>query len=227
MGYILKAGCECGYTKGNLLFGSGMITVNEGKNMPGLENGKDEISMQNISLWKGIANHSTIEKLTDDYAIFNLDCPECNNRIGTTRIEAITLSAEEKRERDRWAYLSDVFQLSGEGGSITFKKDFDDKTFCSWYYYVVKDMGFIEEDIPPSTRKSTYCLTLWEALVRLFLEKPYFHNLHPSNIDEEYHDDILSILRLCYGKSDQEIDYQEWANALSTKIETIRTIVEN
>lgn len=177
--------------------------------------------------WKGLAHFDTFEEENDDYMLFNLICPECQSHISKGKAFAIKEKPVEKVFPERWSTVGKVFELLGEGGSIKFYKAFDNQTLGSFYYFSVHDSGLIQEDISPSTRQSKYCNTFWEALFRLFIEKPYFHNLHPKLVPEDYRDDILSILSLCRDHNNQEIDYAKWGGgAIEAKPDTVKVFVE-
>ena len=168
----------------------------------------------------------TIENISEEYAIVDFECPKCGEHIGSGQGNLIAQKEAVETEKEKFRYLDKIFELGAEGGSIAFYKDYDKKTASDWFYYDVSDMGFEEEDIPPSRRKSELSYTFWESLLRLKNEKPNFYNLHPSDLEEKFKDDIIALLRLCFSEDNIELNYEYCVKILNKKKKELIGFVE-
>lgn len=164
--------------------------------------------------WQGKGSELTIENFSEVDFITDFECPKCGKPIGSGQASLRDAEDETDGAKEKQKHIEKIFELGGEGGSITFFKELDEEIGSTWYYYEVSDMGFEEEDIPPTHRKSQYAFTFWEALLHLKKEKPYFYRLYPVSLDQHFSDDIIALLRLCKIDENAEIHYKTWASAL-------------
>ena len=111
-------------------------------------------------------------------------------------LQYLILEALLKFEKSKIKDQKKVFALGGEGGSIAIYSDHNEETGTPWYYFEVNDMGFEEEDIPPTCRKSEISYIFWESLMKLILDKPYFYKLYPLFVAKDYRNGIISLFRL-------------------------------
>lgn len=176
--------------------------------------------------WQRKGSELVTENISDEHWIFDFGCPECDQHIGSGQSPLIEEEESIQKEKEKWKHFNTILKLGGEGGSITFYSERDDKTWSNWYYYEVYDMGFEEEDIPPSRRKSGYGNTFWEALMLLYFEMPHFYRLHPLQISEQYSHDVISLLRLIRSQEKRDFDYLSWGKALEMNEEAMKMYIE-
>jgi hypothetical protein len=161
-----------------------------------------------------------------DSAIVELDCPKCFEMIGSGQGDIINEEGFLKYEKSKYRDQKKVFELGAEGGSIAIYSVHNNKTCTSWYYFEINDMGFEEEDIPPTQRKSEYSYTFWEVLIRLKDDKPNFFRLYPLLIDEDFQEDVISVLRLMKSNSDFKLDYSSWSKIFKISEVELKQFVE-
>lgn len=106
--------------------------------------------------WQGKGSELDIENISEEHWIIDFECPKCSEYIGSGQSDLV--SAIEK-EKEKCKYHDKIFELAGEGGSITFYVDYDKEINSTSYYYQISEMGF-EEDIPPTNRKIRILLYL-------------------------------------------------------------------
>lgn len=176
--------------------------------------------------WKGKGSEFDIENFSVKHSMIDFECPKCVEHIGSGQPDLVAHKEAIEKEKAKWKFLDIVFKLLGEGGSITFYKQYDEQTASTWYYYEVSEMGYEDLDIPSTFRKSELSFTFWEALLRLKNEKPYFYNLYPECIAEEFSDDIISVLRLCHSEEYAQIDFDYWAKVIDMNIYEFRFHLE-
>ena len=175
--------------------------------------------------WQGKGKELDIENISEEHWIIDFECPKCGEHIGSGQPDLFSSQNAIHQEKEKIKFASQIFKLAGEGGSITFYKEVGTKTASTWYYYEVSDMGFEEEDIPPSLRKSECSFTFWESLMRLKNEQPYFYNLYPLSLEGKFSHDIIALLRLFKSEDNAQINYESWAEALSiSKFELINHV---
>lgn len=169
--------------------------------------------------WQGKGKELDTENISEEHWIIDFECPKCSEHIGSGQADSVSAVDSEK---EKWKYHDKIFELAGEGGSISFYRVYDKEINSSWYYYQVSEMGFEEEGIPPTNRKSEYSYTFWESLILLKNEKPHFYKLYPLHLEEKLFDDIIELLRLFKSDQDATINYHSWSEVLSmTKFELL------
>jgi len=113
-----------------------------------------------------------------------------------------------------------VFELGAEDGSLSIYK-FIDKDNKDWYFHNVNDMGFEDEDIPPTNRDSVFSKSYAEAFIKMLAEYPYVLSLYPLFV----HPDVVNVTMLFFkvnSKSIEYIDYHIWAEVLKVKVEELK-----
>lgn len=174
--------------------------------------------------WEGKGFELAMGEVFMDSAIVELDCPKCFQVIG---IGQGNISDEEKFLKYETSKLNSrmkVFELGAEGGSITIYSERNNIS-SSWYYFEINEMGFEEEDIPPTNRKSEYSYTFWETMMRLEKDKPLFFKLYPLLVDKSFHSDIISVFRLLNDSQDFELDYGSWSRVLDITPEELQRLI--
>lgn len=184
---------------------------------------ENEFTCQNCS-WSGKGSELGLGEVFMDSAIVEYDCPKCFEKIaygqGNIVDEEALIQFEKSKIEDRLK----VFEVGGEGGSISiFSENKESRT--PFYYFEVNDMGFEEEDIPPTCRKSEISYTFWESLMKLRLDKPYLYKLYPHFVAKDYRNDIISLFRLLKEDERIELNYISWSVVLGISKEELIKLV--
>lgn len=176
--------------------------------------------------WEGKGADLGLGETYMDSAIVELDCPKCFEVMGRGQGEITDSKVLQNYQRSKLRDQKKVFELGAEGGSIAIYSVRNNKTCTSWYYFEINDMGFEEEDIPPTHRKSEYSYTFMEALIRLKDDKPNFFRLYPLLINEDFQQDVISVLRLMKDNSGFKLDYKSWSDVLKISKVELKQFVE-
>lgn len=177
--------------------------------------------------WKGKGFELPMGEVFMDSPIVELDCPKCFRVIGSGQGNIIDEEDFLKYETSKLNSRMKVFELGAEGGSIAIYSEHNNgnNIFTSWYYFEINEMGFEEEDIPPTHIKSEYSYTFWETMMRLKKDKPWFFRLYPLLVDKSFHSDIISVFRLLNDTQDFELDYGSWSRVLDITTEELRRLI--
>jgi len=114
-----------------------------------------------------------------------------------------------------------VFELGAEGGSLSIYQ-FLDKENNDWYFHNVNDMGFEDEDIPPTNRDSAYSMSYAEAFIKMQAAYPYLFNLHPLLVHPDFADVTIFFLKECPEGDKEYVNYHQWAEVLKVALEELK-----
>ncbi|MEZ4854714.1 hypothetical protein [Flavobacterium sp.] len=108
-----------------------------------------------------------------------------------------------------------LLEIGAEGGAIILYKCLDDRN-NDWYYFSTEEMAFDELFVNGIIKKSNYCMTTAEALLKMEHQYNNVWSLHPLYVDESLHDIVLLFLQNYLLQEKNIIDFYTWSNVLNT-----------